>query len=85
MAVIWLFLSSSLLTAIRIRYPSLHSDLGSPRGFEPKATEALLKFLYTGHPERLGDSQLLAQAWFMRIYLVVYLLGFLLLVYIAPQ
>jgi len=84
MAVIWLFLAWGLLSAIRTRHPSLHSELGSPRGFEPQATQALLMFLYTRRPERLGDSQLLSRAWLMRLYLPIYVFGFLLLILLAP-
>jgi hypothetical protein len=85
LAAIWLFLAWTLLSDIRTRHPSLHSELGSPRGFEPQATHALLMFLYTRRPERLGDSQLLGQAWLMRLYLPIYLFGFLLLVFLAPK
>ena len=84
MAVIWLLLAWSLLSAIRTRHPSLHAELGSPRGFEPQATQALFMCLYTRRPERLGDSRLLSRAWLMRLYFPIYLLGFLLLIFLAP-
>lgn len=85
MAVVWLVLAWRLLSAIRTRHPQQHAELGSPRGFEPQATQALFAFLYTRRPERLGDPALLAQAWFMRIYFPALQLGFLLLILQVPR
>lgn len=84
-AIVWLVLAWTLLAAIRNRHPSMYTELGSPRGFEPQATQALFSFLYTRRPEKLGDSRLLSQAWFMRFYFPTYLLWFLLLIYLIPR
>lgn len=84
LAIIWLGLAWSLLAAIRDRHPGLHAELGSPRGFEPQATQALFMFLYTRRPERLGDAELIGRAWLMRIFFPVYLIGFLALILLVP-
>lgn len=85
MAIVWLVLAWNLLGAIRVRHPNLHAELGSPRGFEPQATQALFTFLYTRRPERLGDPRLLSQAWFMRVFFPIYLVGFIVLALSVPS
>jgi hypothetical protein len=83
LAIVWLVLVQLLFHSLAKNHPAMHERIGSPRGFEPRATPALLSFLLTRKPESLGDSAILVRANIMRVLLVVYLVGFALLVYMT--
>jgi hypothetical protein len=83
LAIVWLVLAFTLFARLKSDYPEMHKILGSPRGFEPQATQALFSFLLTRKPESLNDSGLLVQANVMRVLLVIYVVGFALLVYLT--
>lgn len=81
LAIVWLVLVQLLFRSLAKNHPAMYERIGSPRGFEPKATPALLSFLFTRKPESLGDRPMLVRANVMRTLLAVYLIGFALLVY----
>ena len=81
LAIVWLVLVQLLFSALAKRHPAMYERIGSPRGFETKATSALFSFLLTRKPESLGDQAMLVRANIMRALLAMYLVGFALLVY----
>ena len=80
LAVIWLGLGTHLMHQLKQHHPSMYESLGSPRGFEPRTTQALFTFLLSRKPESLGDSGIRSLANLMRVMLPVYLAGFIYLV-----
>ena len=82
LAIVWLVLVQLLFRSLAKNHPAMYERIGSPRGFEPKATSALFSFLLTRKPESLGNQALLVRANVMRVLLAVYVVGFALLVYV---
>ena len=76
LAVAWLFLVHGLFRSLERQHPDMYREIGSPRGFEPRASSALLAFLLTRKPEALGDPAILRRANAMRVLLAVYVAGF---------
>ena len=85
LAILWLGLVLSLFSAMSKNHPEMYLSLGSPRGFEPKTTEALFRFLLSRRPESLGDKNMMIQVTTMRILLPIYVLGFAILVFLVVQ
>jgi hypothetical protein len=83
LAIVWLVLVKWLFHSLAKRHPTMYERIGSPRGFEPEATSALLSFLLTRKPESLGDTAMLVRANVMRAMLAVNIIGFALLVYLV--
>ncbi len=81
LAIVWLVLAVVLFRSLAQKHPAMHQRIGNPRGFEPQATAALFSFLLTRKPESLGDSATLLHANLMRVLLIVYVVGFGVLVY----
>ena len=81
LAIVWLVLVQLLFRSLAKNHPTMYERIGSPRGFESRATSALFSFLLTRKPESLGDKAMLVRANIMRALLAVYLVGFSLLLY----
>ena len=83
LVIVWLVLALTLFARLKSKHPKMHKILGSPRAFEPRATQALLSFLFTRKPESLNDFGFLVHAYAMRVLFVIYILGFFLLGYLT--
>lgn len=82
----WFLAVSRLFKLLKHDHPQMFVELGSPALTGPQATPALLRFLGTRRPERLGDAQLLLLAQKMRIVITCYLvLFFALAVYLMAK
>ena len=58
LAIVWLVLVNVLFVRLAKNHPSMYSEIGSPRGFERKATPSLFRFLLSRRPESLGDASI---------------------------
>jgi hypothetical protein len=85
LAVAWLVMVSFLFHVLKTRHSVMYERLGSPRGFEPRATQALVSFLASRKPESLGSSGILSLARFMRFYFIAYLACFIVLLYMVVR
>lgn len=76
-AAAWVFsIVPNWLHDLELRHEEMFKRLGSPRGFEPNVTQALLSYLFSRKPESLGDSHMVRQANLMRFVFVAYMVCF---------
>ena len=85
LAIVWLVFVNVLFVRLAKNHPSMYSEIGSPRGFERKATPSLFRFLLSRRPESLGDASILRQANVMRVMLSAHVIGGVLLAYLIAS
>lgn len=80
MAIIWFPLIVWVFRRLRIQHAAIYEELGSPTLIWNNSMRnqwLFFKFLFQGHWKSLGDQPLSKAAGFMRVWLVLYMVGFI--------
>src|SRR5687767_8541606 len=82
-AVVWLGLVAWTFRRLRVHHLATYEAIGSPSLFWNNSIRTnwlFFQFLFQGQWQTLGDSRLAVVARFMRIFIVVYTIGFIALI-----
>jgi len=82
MVFIWFALVGWLFHYLRKYHPPTYESIGSPTLFwnnSPRNNWLFLKFLFGSQCQSLNDPRLITVCWFMRVFICVYFVGFILL------
>src|SRR5690349_804444 len=88
MSLGWLAMVRSLFESLEENHSQKYEEMGEPSLFAKNTARtnwALLKFLFTRAPEALNDSSLMVSVNVMRVWLPLYLAGFVWLVVVATS
>jgi cellulose synthase/poly-beta-1,6-N-acetylglucosamine synthase-like glycosyltransferase len=88
MAVIWLVLVRNLFRSLSARHPQKYEELGRPsltNNNNLRTNMRFLKFLFGSESSSLNDLSLSKRLSFMRIWLIVFFVAFVVLLSVGTQ